>query len=181
MHRIRSNLDGEGTFGEEIVKSKYQKVSQIDLSSALDNLYRNFPRLLERIYFKEGETWETICGAISGEIASFLRRNEGLESHYCFGDYFGRGTQFSGGTKGTPHCWVELWIVMTRAGLDNKRMRIIIDGAYAQFYPTYTPLCIKRAVRLMIFINDPHANRWYKIDNINQGWETIPLRKLKTN
>lgn len=134
----------------------YQKITKEQIEEIFKILYKEYPSLLKQICF--GYSCEQICGSISTKIALFLREHLGVEAHEMSGIYKGRGTAFSGGKSGTSHCWVELWIEVER-----KRITIIIDGAYAQFYPySLTPKCIKDAIRLMVFLNDKEAQRWYK-------------------
>lgn len=130
-------------------------------------LEKEYPSLLKRIGFSARSTYETICGAISGEIHRFLREDLGIDARFVDGEYKGRGTEFSGGEEGTGHCWVELLVQIkskTRTwGFPKKPFKVIIDGAYAQFFPNeMTPKFIRDRMRLTIFMNDKVAEKWYK-------------------
>lgn len=130
----------------------------------LHKLEKQFPTLLKKIGFNStGYTWETICGAISGEITDYLRGELGVNASFMSGQYKGRGTEFSGGKKGTYHCWVELLVKLKKAYGRKKPFSVIIDGAYAQFFPnSLTPRFIRDRMRLTIFIDDTTAKKWYK-------------------
>jgi hypothetical protein len=142
----------------------YQEISKEEFEKVLKKLYAEYPSLLKAIHFNitEKESWcsnEMICGSISEKITDFLQKL-GIQAHCIHGSYEGRGTEFSGGKDGTSHCWVELWI---RWRDNDKEFKVIIDGAYAQFFPeNLTPMVVRNAQRLTIFINDKKAEEWYK-------------------
>jgi len=99
---------------------------------------------------------ETICGDISNKITAWLNENyHELVGKICFrsGIYIGEGTEFSGGIRGTCHSWVEIQL--------DKDNKIIIDGAFAQFFPKETPLAIRKRVRLAIFYPQDERQKWY--------------------
>lgn len=137
----------------------YQEITKNELEKALEKLYQKYTKLLENIGF--GEYNECICRNISEEITKFFKSELGIQAKPMVGQYSGRGTEFSGGLSGTSHCWVELWLK-----LEDKyanEIKVIIDGAYAQFFPfELTPRITRDKQRLMIFINDKTAEEWYK-------------------
>lgn len=140
----------------------YQELSKEELGKALETLCKNYEKLLEKLDFNG--KYECICGRISEQITKFLK-DIGIEAHYMDGKYLGRGTEFSGGKSGTSHCWVELWLKLKEknpSGIGDKEIKVIIDGAYAQFFPfELTPRLTRDRQRLTIFINDKTAEQWY--------------------
>jgi hypothetical protein len=152
----------------------YQEITKAELEKALEKLDKNFVKLLEKINFNGN--YECICGSISEKITDFLREN-GIKAMYMAGTYYGRGTEFSGGEKGTGHCWVELWLrlkdnIESKHLGQMKELKIIIDGAYAQFFPfELTPKATKERQRLTLFINDKTAEEWYKGHVDNWRWK----------
>lgn len=136
----------------------YQEMRKEELDKALAKLYENYEKLLEAIQF---DGFECVCGRISNQIAKFFNEM-GIKADYITGTYKGRGTEFSGGESGTGHCWVELCLRLLDC-YESKKVKIIIDGAYAQFFPTdLTPRITRDKQRLMIFIDDKTAEEWYK-------------------
>ena len=150
------------------MEKEYQEVTWESLSKSLVALRKEYRNLLKFTSWKKGEN-EAFCWQIAEVVNKFLRTKQGLKSHIMTGTYTGRGTEFSGGKNGTGHFWVEFW-GKAPLGLDNKEYTLIIDGAYAQFYPKYTPEPIKNKVRLMFFFDDPIAQDWYRgsIDNCGE-------------
>lgn len=150
----------------------YQEITKVELEKALEKLYKNYAKLLEKINFNGN--YECICGSISEKITDFFREN-GIKAMYMAGTYYGRGTEFSGGEKGTGHCWVELWLRLKDVQneyLRAKEIKVIIDGAYAQFFPfELTPKATKDRQRLTLFINDKTAEEWYKGHVDNWRWK----------
>lgn len=146
-------------------RRKAIKLTKKQLWDLLDMLVKQYPKLLKKIGFRTGSS-EWICGSISNQITKFLRTVVGIDARNYSGLYKGRGTEFSGGKTGTPHCWVEIYVKVTnhlRYGEKNKPFRVIIDGAYAQFFPDiFTPNPLKNRMRLTIFVKDPIAEKWYK-------------------
>lgn len=137
-----------------------QNLTMQQLELVLKLLYKNYPNLLKKIHFRKGQ-YETICGNISEAIGEYLGEL-GLEIRNIHGKYKGRGSEFSGGSKGTWHCWIELWLNI-KTEYSSKAIDVIIDGAYAQFFPfKLTPIFVRDRVRLAVFINDKIARRWYK-------------------
>lgn len=140
----------------------YQEITKNELEKALEKLYENYAKLLKNIGFE----WnECICGSISEEITKFFKSELGIQAKPMLGKYSGRGTEFSGGQCGTTHCWVELCLkVINKDTLPTeKEIKVIIDGAYAQFFPfELTPKVTRDRQRLMIFIDDKTAEEWYK-------------------
>jgi len=134
----------------------------MDIEHILEILRINYPVLHRRVmeenlYFQQTKE-ERICGAISGKIEAFLKatfpewQNRFI---YCSGKYVGNGTEHSGGSEGTYHCWVEII-------LPNNHDKIIIDGSYAQFYPSDIPQEEKERLRLRIFMPEEKEQTWYK-------------------
>jgi hypothetical protein len=142
----------------------YQEMRKEELDKALAKLYENYEKLLEAIGF---DGFECICGRISNQITKFLEKN-GIKANLMSGMYSGRGTEFSGGQSGTSHCWVELCLKLKDCP-ETKEVKIIIDGAYAQFFPHLTPRITRDKQRLMIFIDDKTAEEWYK-GKIDTSW-----------
>jgi hypothetical protein len=158
---------------EETESLPYQEITRQELEKALEKLYENYAKLLAKIKFNG--SYECICGNISEKITDFFREN-GIKAHYMSGRYSGRGTEFSGGVNGTGHCWVELWIRLKDTESQYlgkmKELKVIIDGAYAQFFPfELTPKATKDRQRLMVFINDKTAEEWYKGSVDNWRWK----------
>jgi hypothetical protein len=151
----------------------YQEITKQDLEKTLEKLYQNYAKLLANIQFK-GD-FECICGMISEQITKFLREQLGIQANYMSGNYYGRGTEFSGGKSGTSHCWVELWLKLKEEnpdGIGDRELKVIIDGAYAQFFPfELTPKATKDRQRLMVFITDKTAEEWYKGSVDNWRWK----------
>lgn len=145
----------------------YQEITLGELEKALEKLYQNYQKLLENIKF---DGCEYICGNISKEITRFLRRM-GINANFMSGIYHGKGTEFSGGTFGTSHAWVEIPFKIKLRDEAFKEIKIIIDGAYAQFFPEITPKIIKDKQRLTIFVDDPRAEEWYKGNENNWRWQ----------
>ena len=131
-----------------------------ELVKIFNALEKAYPILLEQIGFKDGYP-EQICGDISRAINDFLKNRLNVPSQLMSGTYKGRGTIFSGGRNGTDHAWIELKVRLKDA-YKRPVLRIIIDGAYAQFFPCFTPKVIRDRVRLMVFFDDKTAQRWYK-------------------
>jgi hypothetical protein len=144
-------------------------MSKDELEKALKKLYENYEKLLEQINFNG--KYECICGTISEKITDFFR-NIGIKANYISGKYIGRGTEFSGG-KSTSHCWVELNLKLKDIyPYQNSEIKVIIDGAYAQFFPfELTPRITRDKQRLTIFINDKTAEQWYIGFEDNWRWE----------
>jgi hypothetical protein len=127
------------------------------LKGILEKVEIEYPNLLAQTSVHCGEL---ICGEISRKIKTFLE-NLGLRVSYMDGEYKGRGTEFSGGKYGTSHCWVEMQVKLRDQ--EQKLSKVIIDGAYAQFFPhELTTKKFRDRVRLMFFINDPVAEEWYR-------------------
>jgi len=113
-----------------------QKLNEQQLGKIIDSVITAFFRLLKSIYFEEGHA-ECICGSISAKIHRYLRRTLGVDAYFHTGTYRGRGSRFScGDDRGTGHCWVEFNFKFPRK---SKPKTVIIDGAYAQFFPSITP------------------------------------------
>jgi len=146
----------------------YQELSKEELEKALKSLYANYDKLLEKLSFNGN--YECICGSISKQITDFLR-GIGIKANYMSGTYIGRGTEFSGG-KVTSHCWVELWLKLKDVYYyQNSEIKVIIDGAYAQFFPfELTPRITRDKQRLTIFVNDKTAEQWY-IGKEEDNWQ----------
>ena len=145
---------------------EYQEITKKEFEGILKKLYKGYPSLLDAIHFDtEDDTVfsssEMICGFISEKIVAFLQKLGVKEAHYIHGTYCGRGTEFSGGDNGTGHCWVELRLKLKDK--NEEQFKVIIDGAYAQFFPfDLTPRIVRNAQRLMIFIDDKKAEEWYQ-------------------
>lgn len=139
------------------MRMEYQDITKEELEKMLNQLYENYSQLLNS--FKFDGKYECICGTISDKIVNFFDKKLGFQAHYMDGTYHGRGTEFSGGKSGTGHCWVELWLRVRNSILDEcKEIKVIIDGAYAQFFPfELTPRITRDRQRLMIFIDDKTA------------------------
>jgi len=131
--------------------SHHQWLTSLELNTLFTHLYKAYPDLLSSTNWDNGN-FEEICGDITSRIARFLRK-KGVEAHALEGKYNGRGCL----RGGTYHCWVELWVTLL-----GRDMTIIIDGAYAQFYPMKTPSIVKDMVRLTIFYDDKEAQEWYE-------------------
>lgn len=129
---------------------------ELDIESILGQLANIHPRLVKRCW-GDCDPYESICGMISSKIVGWMIETfpEITPSvFYRDGLYVGPGTEYSGGPHGTSHCWVEIT-------LEDKK-RIIIDGAYAQFFPKETSPDIKDRVRLAIFHPNDERQKWYK-------------------
>jgi len=137
----------------------------MDIDSILEAIRKNYKKLYNEVmkenpYFAETKC-EQICGCISGKIHSWLIAtfpNDSNHFLYCSGRYVGKGTEYSGGRSGTYHCWVEII-------LPNRKDKIIIDGAYAQFFPPSTPLEERERLRLRIFMPEELEESWYVKSN----------------
>lgn len=154
-----------------------------------EKLEKRYPTLLQDIGFRKDSTYETICGSISREIVNYLRKELGIEGRCMDGIYKGRGTEFSGTKRGgTSHCWVEFLVRLPKSkgtygldtwGLPKGAFKVIIDGAYAQFFDErITPRIIRDRVRLMIFMNDKTAEKWYSKGTELQDYEEELNKKI---
>lgn len=155
-------------------KEKINHLTPRQFEILLRKLEENFPKFLININFNQ--RYETICGMISDQIVKWLRTKIGIKAQFFSGKYRGRGTEFSGGKRGTYHCWVEIEVQLTKHWI-AKPFKVIIDGAYAQFFPSLTPKFIRDRMRLMIFINDSIAQKWYKGSQDEHYENDYPLRK----
>jgi len=134
----------------------------MDIEKILAELKMNYKKLHTQVMqenpFYAKDKSEMICGTISNKIHAWLIATYPDYSqyfHYCSGQYVGQGTEYSGGREGTYHCWVEIL-------LPNRMDKIIIDGAFAQFYPPEIPYEEKDHVRLRIFMPEEIGLTWYK-------------------
>jgi len=128
----------------------------LGIESILGQLANIYPTLAKKILGERSDYYESICTCMSAEITSWL------VSHFpelktkvrdMHGKYTGEGSEYSGTKERTFHCWVEIEV------LDGK---IIIDGAYAQFFPHEIPKEIRDRIRLAIFFPNDTRQEWYK-------------------
>ncbi len=142
-------------------KEKIPVIGTDRLICILQKLEEDYPtKILPKISLKWGEM---VCGSVSQEIQRYLQNEEEVVCNFKTGTYRGRGTEYSGGKNGTSHCWVE---IVCRLFPRSKKIRVIIDGAYAQFFQQpFATNQFRNRVRLMIFVDDHIANRWYIVRN----------------
>jgi len=122
----------------------------LDIESILGELANIHPSLVKEVWGTY-TPYESICGFISDKITKWIIKNfPEMENKVMdvSGRYIGEGSR----TGGTYHCWVEVRIP---AG------KIIIDGAYAQFFPDELPMEIRDRIRLAIFYPTDHRQAWY--------------------
>ena len=125
----------------------------MEIESILGQLANIHPSLCKDIW-GSCKPYECICGSIAGKIIAWLKKNYPEQADqfiYCDGTYIGLGSR---ATYGTGHCWAEIKL---------NEGKIIIDGAYAQFFPDDTPPEVKDRVRLAIFHPNDERQKWYEL------------------
>lgn len=144
------------------------KMTREELITILEKVEDKHAEFIRDTEFKFN-TSEMICYSMSQKIAEFLT-SIGIPAKFTEGTYLGRGTCFSGGDGGTYHCWVELQVLLDNGYERYREMKVIIDGAYAQFFPYgLSPERFRNRIRLMFFIGDKEAEKWYQYDKSKEN------------